>query len=238
LYGFKSRIRYSEVDENGILTIGNAINYFQDCSTFQSEELGVGVEFLKEQQTAWILNAWQIEINRLPRLGEEIVTATWPYAFKGMYGYRNFIMEDQEKKRLLKANSIWVYYDMAQKRPKKVSEEECRQYTLEEPLLMEYLPRKISVAEGGSRKNPIKVKRHLIDTNHHVNNGRYIQLGWDYLPQDFQLKQFRAEYRKAAVLENEMIPRVVLKENGYFVVLEDKEGKPYVNMEFIGEEKR
>ena len=36
-YYFDSRIRYSELDENLCLPLHGLINYFQDCSTFQSE---------------------------------------------------------------------------------------------------------------------------------------------------------------------------------------------------------
>ena len=39
MYQFQSRIRYSEVDSEGRLTMASLINYFQDCSTFQSEDL-------------------------------------------------------------------------------------------------------------------------------------------------------------------------------------------------------
>ena len=42
-YSFTSRIRYSEIGEDGNLTLPGLINYFQDCSTFQSEAIGEGV---------------------------------------------------------------------------------------------------------------------------------------------------------------------------------------------------
>ena len=42
MYTFDSRIRYSETDSEGKLTMASIINYFQDCSTFQSEDLGLG----------------------------------------------------------------------------------------------------------------------------------------------------------------------------------------------------
>ena len=42
MYTFDSRVRYSETDSGGKLTMASLINYFQDCSTFQAEELGVG----------------------------------------------------------------------------------------------------------------------------------------------------------------------------------------------------
>ena len=48
MYSIKERVRYSETDKSGHLTLTGIVNYFQDCSTFQSEDLGVGMEFLKE----------------------------------------------------------------------------------------------------------------------------------------------------------------------------------------------
>ena len=45
MYTFDSRIRYSETDETGALSLLGVINYLQDCSTFQSEDIGLGVEY-------------------------------------------------------------------------------------------------------------------------------------------------------------------------------------------------
>ena len=36
MYTFDSRIRYSETDEYSSLTVPALIDYFQDCSSFQS----------------------------------------------------------------------------------------------------------------------------------------------------------------------------------------------------------
>ena len=52
MYTFDSRIRYSEIGEDGNLTLPGLINYFQDCSTFQSEDLGIGTTVLKEEKRA------------------------------------------------------------------------------------------------------------------------------------------------------------------------------------------
>ena len=46
MYEFDSRVRYSEVDHHGTMTVPALINYFQDCSTFQSEDLGIGTTVL------------------------------------------------------------------------------------------------------------------------------------------------------------------------------------------------
>ena len=112
MYTIENRVRFSEIGEDGYLTIPAIVNYFQDCSTFQSEELGRGIEFLKDHKRVWVLNAWQIMIHRRPQLMEEIKVSTWPTGFDGLYGTRNFKLETKEGEMLACANSIWVYMDV------------------------------------------------------------------------------------------------------------------------------
>ena len=57
-YSFTSRIRYSEIGEDGNLTLPGLINYFQDCSTFQSEAIGEGVAELKKRGCAWVSSTY------------------------------------------------------------------------------------------------------------------------------------------------------------------------------------
>ena len=59
MYTFDSKVRYSEIDHRGTMTLPALINYFQDCSTFESESLGFGVKAAKEKKKAWILSYWQ-----------------------------------------------------------------------------------------------------------------------------------------------------------------------------------
>ena len=54
-YSFSGRVRYSEIGENGLLTLPGILNYFQDCSTFHSEAAGLGVKVLKEKNKFWVL---------------------------------------------------------------------------------------------------------------------------------------------------------------------------------------
>ena len=124
MYSIKERVRYSETDKTGHLTLTGIVNYFQDCSNFQSEELGVGMKFLDERHHGWILSAWQIIVERYPKLCEEIEVGTWPTAFNGLYGTRNFVMNDKHGKCVAYANSIWVFMDTERKRPAKPSKED------------------------------------------------------------------------------------------------------------------
>ena len=78
MYTFQSRIRYSEVGPDGKLTLESLLDYFQDVSTFHSEDLGLGVGYLKEKNMVWVLSSWQIVVERYPMLCEKVITGTAP----------------------------------------------------------------------------------------------------------------------------------------------------------------
>lgn len=234
MYEFTSKVRYSETDSDGVLSLEALLNYFQDCSTFHSEVLGVGTEYLKERQLAWVLSSWQIVVNRYPRLCEEITIGTAPYEFKGFMGSRNFYMKDVSGEQLACANSLWSLVHLQTMRPERPTPEMLEQYVLASKMDMDYAPRKITIPGGAVRQDEIVVRTHHLDTNHHVNNGQYIRMAMGFLPEGFEIAQMRAEYKKPAFLEDVICPYVVQNGRCCAVSLQDKEGKPYVNVEFTG----
>lgn len=235
-YEFEGKIRYSEIDETGCLSLAGLVNYFQDVSTFQSEELGIGVEYLTERHQAWILSSWQIVIDHLPKLCESVKAQTWAYDFQGFYGMRNFVLLGADGEPAARANSIWVLYDTRENRPVRVPEDMAQAYPMLEPLEMEYAPRKIRLPQGGESRETFAIGRHQLDTNHHVNNGQYIAMAAEYLPAGFKIRQMRAEYKMQARLHDEICPRVYTEENQVIVALCSSQGKPYAVVAF--EERR
>ncbi len=232
MYSFKSRVRYSEVDKDKQMDMYSIINYFQDCSIFQSEDIGMGLAYLEKNKRVWLMNAWQIIVNRFPVMGEEITVSTWAYDFNSMYGYRNFIIEDSAGRPAATANSIWVYMDTASYRPVKVTEKDIRGYNPEGKYTMDYAPRKITIPENMTVLEGFPVIRSNIDTNNHVNNGQYIKMAEEFLPAGFRIKQMRAEYRMSAVLGDIIVPMVCREDTTYTVVLANTEGKPFTIIEF------
>lgn len=233
-YQFQSRIRYSEIGEDKRLTLPGLINYFQDCSTFQSEELGNGVEDMSEKGKVWVLAYWQIEISRFPSLGESVTIQTWAHAFKGFQGGRNYCMLDQKGERLAWANSLWIYVDLTTGHPVRVDRDVQERYPMEPALVMEQTSRKIRVPEGGVQKEPFKAGRHHLDTNHHVNNAQYIDMALEYLPKDWKMTRVRAEYKNQAVMGDQICPSVIISEQNVIVNLCSTEGVPYAIVEFCG----
>ncbi len=231
MYTFDSRVRYSETDENGRLSIAGIVDYFQDVSTFQSEDLGLGVEYLRGQNMFWVMSAWQIVIRRYPSLGERIVAGTFPYAFRSFMGLRNFFLDTADGERLVEANSVWTLMDMRKGVPVRPTQEMLEKYVLEEKLPMEYASRKIGMPEGGAACEHFTVGRQHLDGNHHVNNGQYIHMAMDYLPAGFEIGQMRAEYRKSALLHDVIVPVVKQEENRVTVSLCSEDQAPYAVVE-------
>ena len=226
MYTYDSRIRYSETDTSLQLTIEALINYFQDASTFQTQDAGAGWHYLHEQGLAWVLAYWQIDINRLPALYERVRIGTVPYALKGFFGLRNYCMDalDEEGKetgeRLAAANSVWALMDMKDMVPARISEEHASHYVLGEKLGMEYRDRKIRLPkEGGVQGAEVTVHPHHLDSNGHVNNGQYVAIAMEALAesnseiashfgsgQGISIRRLRAEYKKQAHLADTLLP--------------------------------
>lgn len=234
MYTFESRIRYSEIDSEGQLTMAALVNYFQDCSTFQSEDVGVGVGYLRETHLVWVLCFWQIVVERYPMLGERVTIGTQPYDLKGFLGYRNFAMLDEKGGYIAKANSIWSLLNTRTGKFSAVPEIMVERYTMGERLEMEYAPRKIAVPEGGVCQEALTVKRHHLDTNHHVNNQQFLDMAMDFLPEGFRIGQVRAEYKRQAFLNDVLTPYVADAGDRIVVKLGDAAGAPYVVAEFFG----
>ena len=235
MYTFCSRIRYSEVDHHQRLTLPGIINYLQDCTTFHSKDLGLGVECMESRKKAWILSSWQIVVERYPKMGEHIDISTWATGFGGLYGTRNFQILDEEKKAVVSANSIWVFMDIEKGRPAKPKPEDIEAYGIEPALAMDYAPRKIKTAKELTEQKPFLIRRYHIDTNEHVNNCQYVQMALEALEGEKLYRQVRVEYRKSAVYQDIVIPRTALEEERTVAELCNKEGEPYAVVEFKGE---
>lgn len=229
MYTFDGRVRYSEVGVDGNMTLESLLDYFQDASIFHSEDVGLGVDYFKEVNQVWLLSAWQICVNRRPHLCENIIIGTAPYDFKGFVGSRNFWMKTKDGEVLAYANSIWSLMDLKRMMPAKAREDFAALYHLEEKYPMEYAPRKINIPAGGKEMDPFSVKTHHLDTNNHVNNGQYVRMAMNYVPEDFEISQLRVEYKNQAVLDDVICPVVAVSEDKrlYTVSLNREDGKPY-----------
>ena len=97
---------------------------------------------------------------------------------------------------------------------------------------MEYAPRRIVFEGEPVRKEKLEVVKHHLDTNHHVNNGQFVNIAMDYLPMNFAVGQLRVEYKMQAHLGTCLYPAVYSSGDQLGVALLSEDDKVFCNVEF------
>ena len=236
-YTFNSRVRLSESDENGRLTLPGILDYYQDCCIFQADSIHQGAKDMRKRGRVWVLSSWQVVISRYPEVGESIIVSTMPYQLKGFFGLRNFTMDTAEGERLSWANSVWTNLNIETGMPERLTEEDLAGYVLDEKLPMEYASRKIALFPVQKEFPPFEVQKQNLDWNHHVNNCQYIYMAMDYLPEGRKVRQLRAEYKQQAHLGDLIYPAFSQNENRIQILLNDAASAPYCAVEITIDQK-
>ena len=118
-------------------------------------------------------------------------------------------------------------------RPARVAKEDVDAYGIDEKLDMDYKKGKILVPENMDKSDPFPVLPSYIDSNHHVNNGQYVKLAENYLPEHFHPTKIRVEYRNAAKIGDIIYPLVHTTDTVCTISLTDADEKPFAVMEFV-----
>lgn len=250
MYEFESRIRYSEVGEQGVLRTDALVDYLQDCSTFHMEDAGVPVESLREKGRAWLLAYWDIRIRRMPVRGERIIVGTSPHKPHGLLANRDYWIRPAESRDYcVTACGVWFVLDTALGHPVRVPEAmmtpfgECR-----DVLSMTDVTRRILLPDNMEEGTALQVQPQQIDSNHHVNNARYIAMAEAAIRAahrdaaernagsrpSFQVSRIRAEYRQAALPGDTIVPYTgkAAEGEGFVASLRDPAGSVFCNVAF------
>lgn len=235
MYTFDSKVRYSEMDQNGKLSIPSIVNYFQDCSTFQCERMGIGLQYYKDQGKTWMLAHWHIILDQAALLEDEIEIATWPHSFDRSFGYRSYYMKSAGT-FVARADSKWLLFDRQKGRPVRIEPEDMEIFEpeLSPKLQMEGHDGRLRMPKEYEEKDVLTVRHFLLDTNGHVNNEKYIMIAMEYVPKELNVHEVIVEYKKQAVLGSRMKICTSWVEHGVLVSLMDEEETgPYALVEFL-----
>lgn len=200
VYFKEYEIHYYEIDYKRRLLLTSLIDYLGDIATRHSEDLGVGIEYLRGKNLAWVLYSWDITIDRLPSYGEKITIKTDPCGFKRFYAFRKFEVLDKDENVIARANSVWFLIDLERRRPVRIPDELYKAYKVDEnnsEFFDIFKGEKLSENNGEITFN---VRYSDIDTNRHVNNAKYVAWAVETIPMDivlnYSLKSVKVNYEK------------------------------------------
>ena len=232
MYTYKTKVSYSRLDKDGRVPYHEILNYLQDCSTFQSEELGVGTEYLKARNRAWVLLAYKIQILGELRLGEEIELGTCPTDFGKVMATRQFFIKDKNGAFIVKAESIWSLIDISQRIPIRIMEEDVSKYEKDVAFDSIGISRKIRFSGQKEKIGEFSVRGFDIDTNGHMNNANYLRMIYDYIPKDADYNQLEIVYNKEALEGEKIICTKYDEAEGLGMSLESASGEIHAQLRF------
>ncbi len=198
------KVRYSEVNRHGIVPPHQILDYFQDCSTLQSDLLGDGVYEEFKMNRAWYLIGYDIRFSRTARLHEDLVITTEAIRMRRYYGYRRFTLQDKEGTCIADGESLWIYMNTENMLPCKIPMDLEKRY-IPEPVDYECsISRKIDAKGDWQEEDIIEVTKYYLDTNNHVNNNFYMLWAESLLSDREFPDRVRIDYRKAAQYRDQL----------------------------------
>jgi len=219
MYSLQYQVTTSSCDSEGQLKLYSALQMMQDCSEMWIDSEPGVKRYFAEQNMAQLLASRQVEIVRIPSFKEKLTVITSVYGMKPMFGFRNTFIYDAEGKPCYRTWSMGAFVDKSNGKLKRVDNDTIASMTLEPQKEMTYGDRRIILPkEGGQTYDPIPVMKADIDYNHHVNNANYIRMAMELLPDDFEVRNLRVEYRVAAKLSDTLTPTVYHPEEETFLI--------------------
>lgn len=226
-------IHFYEIDYSRKALITTIINYLGDSAIQQSEDIGVGIDWLFENNLGWVLYKWDITVKRFPVLNEKISVRTWPLSFRKFYAYRQYEIMDEEGEVIATADSIWFLIDTNRKRPTKVSNGMYQSYRLteEDNEIADF--GQLQMPEEVTTEKIFDVRYSDIDTNKHVNNAKYVDWCVETVPLEvllnYTLTNIKVIYEKETKYGDRIKAICQVIEEGDSIIcihkIEDEDGK-------------
>ena len=220
MYTLNYKVTTSTCDSEGRLKLYSALQMMQDCSEMWIDSEPEVKAYFARENMAQLLASRQVEVMRVPSFKEELTVTTSVYEMKPMFGFRNTFIYDAFGRPCYRTWSMGAFVDKATGKLKRVDDAVANTLLIEPQLEMNYRDRRIILTKGGGEAfAPIKVMRADIDYNRHVNNANYIRMAMELLPEDFEIKELRVEYRVAAKLGDTLTPTMYHIDDGFVIAL-------------------
>ena len=190
------KITSYQVDFQENIKPTNLMQLFQEAAGNHAEHLGAGYAALAEEKLFWALSRIRVEIQKLPKWGDEIHIETWPCSLVGPFFRRDFIFFDDKDEVICRGVSGWLLLSSETMRPQRADKLNLELPFNEGKYALESFPERLN----GIAETPVFSKKILyneIDVNNHVNNTRYL----DWVMDCFDSETYRALRLKSFSLE-------------------------------------
>ena len=226
-------VHYYETNYRLECKMSSIINYFCDIGTKQSEELGVGIDYLTERKLAWVFYKYNIKVKRYPKYGEKIKVVTMAKSFKKFYASRAYEIYDENNEKIVDGEGIFLLINIEKRRAVRIPDDQYMAYGVDIENCPDIKITKLEKLTEEMHQNRFKVRYGDIDSNMHVNNVRYVEWAIESLPLEivlnYELKELSVIFEKECRYGAEISASYEIKESEDEILIlhkiADNEGK-------------
>ncbi len=203
---YTHRIRYSETDRTGHLSMQGLLRLFQDMNYLGAEDAGRGIAYQEAHGAAWYLLGWDIHVCKMPQLSEVVIFRSRFYQLAGALAKKYMTLTSADGVVLAYALTNWAYVDKSSGavRPFPDGYWEGEEITpLPNGLCDMKRPR---MHAGMVPLTPITIGEGLIDENGHVNNVRFTELALSLMGYETGAVALRATFIRQTRLGDMLTP--------------------------------
>ncbi|MEJ2615987.1 MAG: thioesterase [Ignavibacteriaceae bacterium] len=208
-------IHYYDVDLKQRASIFSLLRYFEDIAILHSEHVNRGIGYYTQHHVGWVLYKWDIKILRYPDFKETVKVRTQPSHLKGFHAFRYFDILDLNGNQIITANSMWLFLNTDTKKPTRITDDIFEGYGVDKNKMTELEFGSINKISKIDNEKEFDVRYVDIDSNHHVNNIKYVEWALEMVPQNvvenYNLNHIKVNYKKETAYGNIIVSSIEIQ---------------------------
>ena len=200
IFEFRTRVAYSDVDRDLLLTLRGAMGMMQEAAIVHSDTIGYSVRQIPQTRLVWMLVHWRVRMVSAAKWNENVTVRTWPRTMERLTSDREFEIVGDDGRQIAIGTSSWILVNVDTGRIVRIPMEVSEAYELTADCVFDDI-----CVEGprgaGELAYSGMVQRRDIDTNNHVNNRVYLQYADEALETAAcKFKEVSVHYKKQLLL--------------------------------------
>lgn len=165
-------LRTCHCDMQGEWRPGAILESMQETAGAHCAHLGIGRSVTDGLGIVWVLSRAQVDMTRVPRMGETVTVETWPTPPRHLFYPRVNAFRDGDGNPIGTASSLWVLLDVASRRI--VNSDAVLAHLPDNRDLPAGMPGMARALPGEAVVDSFTPVYADFDLNGHVNNTRYL----------------------------------------------------------------
>ena len=166
------------------VALNTLVNVMLAGSEHQLEQVGAGIDQVREHGVGWVITQYQLTVNQMPQAEVPLVLGTEAISYNKLMTYRDYWVNDAAGNRLATLRGAWVLMDLTTRKLVPIIPEIVARVQAPFDSHVQRFKR-LAKLERIDVDVPYRVRYFDIDGNGHVNNSHYFEWLEDSLGAEF-----------------------------------------------------